>query len=282
MQKDKPLDDYCANEVRKLDRDRFVCSLFVKPDVRADLMALYAFNLEVSRVAEVVSEPMIGEIRLQWWREAIDEIYAGKPRKHQVVEALAKAVNNAKLPRQPFDTLIDARAQDLEETPPDTMHNFVNYAEGTSATLMTQAVRIAGGGGTDLAAAQHGGIAWALTGLLRAIPFHAAQGRVVLPNELMAAHNVDPHDILHGRSDKALTDAVRSVSDEAHRFVRASRAKRAFVSPQARAVLLPVLLAESYLETLARAGFDPFAVNYDRGAAWRHIKLMIGGMRSRY
>ena len=100
-------DAYCWNEVRRGDADRFLSALFAPAAQRANLMALYAFNLEVARTREMVHEPMLGEIRLQWWQEAIAEIYAGRSRQHPVCLALADAIVGASLPqamRRPWDT----------------------------------------------------------------------------------------------------------------------------------------------------------------------------------
>ena len=122
---------YCAGEVRRYDPERFLTVLFAPDRCRAPLVALYAFNLEVAKIREVVSEPLLGEIRLQWWREAIEEIFEGTPRRHAVVEALADAVHGASLPREPFDRLIDARAMDLATEPPATLDVLERYAANT-------------------------------------------------------------------------------------------------------------------------------------------------------
>ncbi len=75
----------CARLLRRYDYDRFLTGLFAPAGRREALYAVYAFNLEIARTREAVSEPMLGQIRLQWWREAIEEIYAGRVRRHEVV-----------------------------------------------------------------------------------------------------------------------------------------------------------------------------------------------------
>ena len=114
---------YCAAEVRRADYDRFLAALFAPAPAREGLFALYAFNHEVAKVRETVSEPMLGQIRLQWWREAIDGLYAGKARAHPVVEALARdaRVREGGLSRAHFDRLIDAREFDLAGRAPATL-----------------------------------------------------------------------------------------------------------------------------------------------------------------
>ena len=109
----------CAAQVRSYDHDRFLCALFAPADRREDLFALYAFNLEIAKTREVVSEPMLGQIRLQWWRDAIEGIYAGAPpRRHEVLDGLAGAIARHGLSRAAFDALIDGRETDLSDEPP--------------------------------------------------------------------------------------------------------------------------------------------------------------------
>src|SRR5436309_9863777 len=96
--------------VRRHDRDRYQTALFAPAERREALLALYAFNYEIARVRETVSEPMLGQIRLQWWREVLDAAYAGAPpRQHPVVVPLAAAIREFELSRGYFDRLIDSR-----------------------------------------------------------------------------------------------------------------------------------------------------------------------------
>jgi NADH dehydrogenase [ubiquinone] 1 alpha subcomplex assembly factor 6 len=118
--------------VRRHDRDRFQTALFAPAAEREALFALYAFNYEIARVRESVSEPMLGQIRLQWWREAIDAVYgAATPRRHEVVEALGVVVRARALSRNHFARLIDSRERDLDDAPPKTLAALEEYAEGT-------------------------------------------------------------------------------------------------------------------------------------------------------
>ena len=109
---------YCANEVRRFDNDRYLTALFAPARGRRALMALYAFNLEIARVRESVSEVLLGQVRLQFWRDTIAEIYSARPRRHLVALALADAVRGHDLSRDHFEQLIDARAFDLEDEQP--------------------------------------------------------------------------------------------------------------------------------------------------------------------
>src|SRR5713101_6422739 len=92
--------------VRRHDRDRYQTALFAPADRREALFALYAFNYEIARVREIVTQPMLGEIRLQWWREAVAAAYAGAPpRQHEVVAPLAALIAEHALTRAHFDRM---------------------------------------------------------------------------------------------------------------------------------------------------------------------------------
>ena len=134
-----------ADELPARDPERFLTVLFAPPEQRDGLIALYHFNTEIAGARHRVSEPMIGEIRLQWWREALDEIYGGGPvRAHPTVEALAGAIKTHALPRAPFEALIDARALDLYDEP---FEDIDQYLRDTSSTLMQLASHVCGGDG---------------------------------------------------------------------------------------------------------------------------------------
>ncbi len=134
--------DACAEIVRAGDPDRFRTVLASPREVRARLLVLYAFNLEIARAPWVTQEEMIAEMRLQWWADAIGEIYDGKPiRQHEVVIPLAHIINEHNLPRDLFDGLIVARRFDIYRDPHDDRAAFDDYIEATSSNLMEMAAR---------------------------------------------------------------------------------------------------------------------------------------------
>src|SRR3954454_24269808 len=131
--------------VRRHDRDRYQTALFAPSDRREALFALYAFNYEVARVRETMTQPMLGQIRLQWWREVIAAAYAGAPaRRHEIVQPLVAAIGEFGLSRAPFDRIVDTRERDLGDAPPADLAALVDYAEGTSSALIDLALEALG------------------------------------------------------------------------------------------------------------------------------------------
>ncbi len=265
----------CADQVRRQDRDRYLTALFAPAERREDLFALYAFNLEVAKTAEVVSEAMVGRIRLQWWREAIEEIYGDRPRAHAVIGPLARAVDRHGLSRAPFDRLIDAREADLAGEPPADLAALETYAEGTAASIFLLALGVLGSPadqGPAATAAHHLGVTWALTGLARAVPFHARQKRSYLPVDLTSEAGLDTADLFELRASPALARVIEELAARAADHLQAVRRLRRDLPRAAAPLLLFAPLAEDHLGRLRRAGFNPFdpKVQAERpGTVWR-------------
>lgn len=174
-----------AVQVRAHDEDRWLASRFAPADVRKRLIAIYALNYEIARTADVVTQAAIGDIRLAWWREALEEVAAGKaPRAHPVVEAFAAAHAAAPQPLAVWGRLIEARGKDLDNAPFTNWAALEDYVDATAGGVMRAALAA-----SALDAAAHEDVlriaaqAWGCAGLLRAEPHWRAQGRTLLPRE---------------------------------------------------------------------------------------------------
>ncbi len=270
---------YAAEQVRQQDHERFLTALFAPAERREALFALYAFNLEVAKTAEVVSEPMLGQIRLQWWRETLDGIYEKRPRRHEVVEPLADAVVRWDLSREHFERLLDARENDLDAEPPATMAELEAYADATAGGLGLLALEALGGEALA-ATGRLVGTAWGLTGLVRAIPFHARQKRLYVPTELLKRHGVVRRDLFELRPSTALSAAAAEIAGRAGTLLAEARALRPRPPRPVLAALLPAVLARRHLGRLARAGYDPFDAQVQAAApdaAWRLTLAYLRG-----
>jgi len=246
--------------VRRHDRDRFQTALFAPAARREALLALYAFNYEIARVRETVTQPVLGRIRLEWWRESITAAFEGAPiRRHTVVEPLSAAIVEFALTRAHFDRIIDAREADLEDEPPATLDALDSYAEATSARLVHLALEILGARDPAVGeAGHHVGIAYALAGLLRAMPFHARAGRRFIPAEIAARTGLGDEDYRSLRGTPALRAASAELAAAAFRHVDRAGAVRRKLPRSALPALLPARIARHALIRLKRAGYDPF------------------------
>lgn len=267
-------EEHCARELKRLDPDRWLTCLFAPDDRRPGLFALYAFNTEIARARESVTQPMIGQIRLQWWREAWDGIVADKPRQHPVVLALHAHCRD--LDQTQVQALIDAREADMEDLPVPDMAALLAYAEGTSVPLMRLAAQHLGAT-VDETQVKAAGTAYALTGILRAVPHLAAQGRVLLPAALLGAHGLTPDAVVQTDVSAKLPAVIREIAGEAERLL----ANRIRPARSALPAMLPATLARLHLKALKASGYDPVAAEPRVTPLARQMALLWASLRGR-
>jgi len=136
--------DFCAELVRTHDFGRYASSLFVPAGQRRALLALYAFNVEISRVREQVSQPLPGEMRLQWWTDMLAGAGHGGIEGNPVAAELQLAIQNWHLPVERLSRLIDEHQFDLYNDPMPTMAALESYINDTSSALFSLGAGIAG------------------------------------------------------------------------------------------------------------------------------------------
>jgi phytoene synthase len=174
---------YCAQQVQRHDRDRFLCTLFAPRAAQADIFALLAFNIEISRIVEAVQEEMIGHIRFTWWREVVEDLFAGRPAKaHPVAEALKPVIESGAHAQEQFIQLIEARQACLPKPRFAGMEELLAYSQITGGLLLQLIAQAAGIRDVPtLFAAQKFGTAYALTGHLRSLHHQRQHGLSYLP-----------------------------------------------------------------------------------------------------
>jgi phytoene synthase len=278
-------DPSLAARLRQHDRDRYQTVLFAPAGRRDALFALYAFNYEIARIRESVSEPMLGLIRLQWWRDALDDIYAGKaPRRHEVVTPLGNAIAAHGLSKEHFTKLLDARAEDMEEAPPASLAALERYAGGTSGGLILLALEVLGV--RDAQAEEVGravGIAYALAGLLVAAPFHARQRRLYLPTALTERHRVDLERSLFAlKPSPELAAVTREIADRARGLLDKARQQHGAVPAAAMTPLLHAVLAARRLRRLGAAQHNVFDPQLAAEDTLQSLRLAWAALRRRY
>lgn len=275
---------YCAEQVRRYDRERYVTALFADARRRDALLALYAFNLELARTPDSVSEPMLGEIRLQWWREAVAEIFEARPRRHEVVAALAGAVTARPDLRSELEALIDARTADLYETRYADLDELESYLDTTSGRVVRLALAVLGINPEDSvnATARQVGIGFGLAGVIRALPFHIRQRRIYLPEDLLAQQGLSRDDVLAGRGAERLSPIVAELARIGQQHLKDARAVRGRVPAGATAALLPATLADRHLAQFAEHGRPADTPGTNLVPPWQILRLAAKAWRGRY
>lgn len=171
----------CAELVQRGDPDRFLATMAAPVETRALLFPLYAFNLEVARAPWVTQEPLIAEMRLQWWRDVVENAGSGAARAHEVAGPLHELIRDFGLPVDVMDRLIAARRWDIHREPHDGVEGLAAYLEDTGAGLMWLAVRALGAPEVAEGPVRAYGWAFAAAMYIRAVPELEARGRRPLP-----------------------------------------------------------------------------------------------------
>jgi phytoene synthase len=269
---------HCEALVREADPDRYWASLFAPEDKRGHLHALYAFNYEIARVRESVREPMLGEIRLQWWRDALQGEARGDVRANPIAAALDETIVKFRLPRQSFVDLIDARMFDLYDDPMPSLNDLEGYC-GETASSLIQLSSIILNDGKDSGtadAAGHAGVAYAITGLLRAFPIHARQGQLYVPTDILARHGVVRDDVVTGRGGPGLKGALADLRAVARGHLDHVRTLRPKIPSATEPAFRQLALVEPYLKTMERQDYDPLHTPVDL-PQWRKIWALWRG-----
>ncbi len=255
-------DNLIADMVRREDRDRYLTALFAPADRRADVQALYAFNIELGRIRANVSETLIGRMKLQWWRDVVEGIYNGKggPQGNPVTEALAHAISSRKLSRLHFDEMIATREREMESDEDGftfaSVLDLEAYAEGTAVRLINLVIEVLDASTDDTkVAARHVGIGYALTGILRAVLFHAGENQLLLPKEMLAETGLTGvQDLRVAQNAKSIARTIAAFAMTAE--VHLKKAWACHVPRIAVPALLGATIAAQYLKELRVANYD--------------------------
>jgi phytoene synthase len=260
--------EHCAALVRAADRDRYLATLFAPARHRDALLSLYAFNVEIARVRDLAREPMPGEIRLQWWREALVGERAGEAAAHPVAAALRETLARYGMASDRLIALIDARAFDLYDEPMATLTDLEIHGIKTQSAVLAMAAEILGAAGTPAELLTlDAGIAYTIAGILHGLPRHAARRQLYLPLDLLTRHRVDPNQIFAGQANDALRAALAELRILTRRHLAMAQAKLNSAPPEILPALLPAALIGPALRRMERTDYQPF--QFEPASPWR-------------
>lgn len=246
---------YCAGLVRDQAFGRYLATLFAPATVRPALFGLYAFDHQIAKVRQVVSEPMAGLIRFQWWRDALDAIAGGNPAPaHPVAQALQDAWPRLAIARSRLDAAIDARERELEKAPPETLPALEQHLVATSSGVVLTALELLGV--RDQPARDAGlevGLAIGLADLLREIDVDRARA-LFLPEDVLGRHGIAPEAVREAGSPGVFAPAIRELADRARAHLCKARRSRHRVPRQALPALLPGVMVGHQLRGLRSLG----------------------------
>lgn len=252
---------HCEALLRERDRDLWLACLFAPAPARRHIHAVHAFALEARDVRARVTQPLLGEMRLRWWADAIESDAAASEgaRAHPVADALLDTAAQFALPRAELVALVDAHVLDLYDDQTPSLAALEDYCRATAAGPMRWAARILGA--PESCAFLDAGVALGLTGVLRGPP------GAFLPADLLARH---------GAQAQGDSPGLRAVLAELREAARAryEAARRAAADlPAGREALLPAATVPLYLERMARKDYDPFRAPVELSPLRRQWRL---------
>jgi len=250
---------FCANLVRGHDFARYASTLFVSPDERRALLALYAFNVEIVRVRDQITQPLPGEVRLKWWSEVLAGEGDGGVEGNPVVSELLLAIRHFRLPTEPLTRLIFEHQFDLYNDPMPTLAALEGYVADTSSTLFALAARIAAAASAEIDhAARHAGLAQGFAQVIAALLRDAARRQLFVPVQLLAKQGIGVEAIFAAKETPPVRAALDQLIGEARLHLDTALSLLADIAPQARAMFLPLAVVRHDLGRMSRADSDPF------------------------
>jgi phytoene synthase len=252
---------FCAELLRTHDFTRYVSTLFMPAEQRRALVALYAFNVEISRVHEQVSQPLPGEVRLQWWTDMLAGAGHGGVEGNPVAAELMLAIRSWRLPIERLSRLIDEHQFDLYNDPMPTMAALEGYINDTSAVLFSLGAGIAARPSEEVEhLARHAGLAQGMVQVIAALPRDASRRQLFLPQQLLESHGCGLEEVFAGKQTPRLRAALGQLLDEARGHLKTALALLADAPPQVRPVFLPLAMVDRDLKRMSRVDNDPFAL----------------------
>ncbi|WP_180901409.1 phytoene/squalene synthase family protein [Martelella soudanensis] len=199
-------------ELREADRDRYLAVLLSPAQHRAGLTALYLFNAELARVRERISEPLPGEVRLQYWRDVLEGGGHGESERNPLAARLLRTLETYRLPAAPLIGMSEARIFDLYDDPMGSLSDFEGYAGETASALIQLASMVLDPERAAAAstAAGHAGVAQAVAGSLLLLSRHRANGQVFIPTEILSATGLDRESFLIASDRDRVGNAIRA------------------------------------------------------------------------
>lgn len=245
--------------VRSYSPDFYFSALLAPRDDQAALMALYAFNAELSRIRDIISDPMPGEIRIQWWRDVLTGEGAREQAQHPLAAELLQLVGQGRLSPGALEKLIDARIFDLYDDPVTDMPELERYCTDTWSVLFSEAARILTGADQDENEAlfRHGGIAYGITAILWTYPFWAARRQMYFPGDALKASGVDVEGLHNGALPGNLLDVWTGLLNLADRHLKIFRTLSAIAEKEKRLAARPVALCPYYLRMMKSGPQNP-------------------------
>ncbi|CAO3610952.1 unnamed protein product [Mucor hiemalis] len=203
-------------------------------------------------------------MRMQFWKDTIDKIYAGHPPEQPIALALSEALKSSKLSAMWMKRIISERTSNLDDHQFMTIKDMENYSENTQSSLLYLQLESLGVKDVNADhAISHIGKMIGISTFLRSLPFHVSQKRLVLPAEITAKYDISQENVFRGEID-GMENAVYDVATAAYDQLLTARSLLAQIPEAAFPALLAAVPHVKYLENLEKVNFNVFNVKLQK------------------
>ncbi|XP_069677054.1 NADH dehydrogenase (ubiquinone) complex I, assembly factor 6 isoform X2 [Periplaneta americana] len=265
------------------DYENFLCTLLLPNNLRTSAFAIRAFNTEVAKVQDQVSDPRLGQMRMKFWEEVVERIYSDNAPSHPVALELHRATQQHKLSKRYLKRLVVARADHLTSATFSDLEAVESYAEQSVSPIYYLLLEAAGVQNIHADhAASHLGKAHGIANLIRSIPYNAQKRLVALPQDVLLRHSVSHEEILRFVTSQHFKDAVFDIAGRAKQHLDKARSLKNTVPKSAYTVFLPAVTVDLYLEKLRVRDFDVFSPSLQQRNNSVPLVLFWNKLRSSY
>ena len=248
--------DYCQDKAAKSGSSFYYSFMFLPPERRQAITALYAFCREVDDVVDECHDLSLAQTKLEWWREEVGRVYNGTPT-HPVGLALKDVIKGFRLPQEQLLEIIDGMAMDLSQTRYLDFKGLQLYCYRVASVVGLLAAEIFGYQDRQTLKYAHDlGLAFQLTNIIRDVGEDARRGRIYLPIEDLQRFEVPAKDLLEARYSDAFRELMAFQAERAEKFYDQAFAQLPAVDRKAqRPGLVMAAIYRTLLREIARDGF---------------------------
>nr|XP_033789063.1 NADH dehydrogenase (ubiquinone) complex I, assembly factor 6 isoform X2 [Geotrypetes seraphini]XP_033789064.1 NADH dehydrogenase (ubiquinone) complex I, assembly factor 6 isoform X2 [Geotrypetes seraphini] len=235
------------------------------------------------QVKDMVSQKDIGLMRMQFWKEAVDDMYRDNPPHQPVAMELWKAVKRHNLTKRWLVRMIEEREKNLNDQAYHTIQDLETYAENTQSSLLYLMLETLGV--KDIHAdhaASHIGKAQGIVTCLRAVPYHSSRRKVLLPVNICILHGASQEDFIRRSEEKKVRDVIFDIASQAHLHLEHARSFSKNVPLKAFPAFIQTVALDDYLNKIRKADFSIFHPNLQKKNALLPLYMYIQKWKKTY
>ncbi|AFX98259.1 hypothetical protein A1OE_45 [Candidatus Endolissoclinum faulkneri L2] len=265
----------CARIVRRYDRERYLVSLFAQPEMCEDLFTVLAVNHEITKIVDVVSDPLIGFVRLQWWQESFDAIELGTPSSYEVVLSLARLAERHPAVLDDLRRVVNAHEADFSDRLLPDLESLENYAAMTEGLITNSMAHILG---AQLKNSRELGTAWSLINLVRTLPVINKRRKFMIPESILDKSGIKASSLIDHPFSFNFISLCKPIIELSRIRLDAALSGSALMQKSAHVMWLLAARTDDISRNIESAYYNPRSfpiAEIPTGLIWRHVMRSV-------